>query len=380
MGESPVHPDHQAGEDEEGGPQGEEGIDPPLRPHLLGVLVDLVVGDDEHDRDEDSETRRASLGRHCQSHREQRHEQHHRHLDHPEVEIGADRVAALPREAGIAAEPPQLGHGQLLGAVAAAAEIADRRKVDRQIVLDEAQHARDPIAGLIVNQPAVGEAEEDRLRIVGGEEAAAIGADRDGPPAALGDAQEDSVKIGAVILAALDAQRHPAPETGELADLDRRAERARAQLVTQILVGILGVGLKEADDPEIEHEQDQRVAIGNPEQAPVAEPHGAQRIELRGQSELPEGEQDPEREADRDREAQIFGDQIGEHPPHDGDGPSLADDEIEQAKHPVHQQQHRREAERADQRNEDQPGQIAVDLVRKLQASTVPTRRLARRL
>ena len=45
---------------------------------------------------------------------------------------------ALRRACGserIAAEPAQFGDGELLGAVAAAAEILDRRHVDRQIVL-----------------------------------------------------------------------------------------------------------------------------------------------------------------------------------------------------------------------------------------------------
>jgi hypothetical protein len=58
---------------------------------------------------------------------------------------------------------------------------------------------------------------------------------------------------------------------------------------------------------------------------------------------LAEGEQDAERQPDRNREAEIFGDEIGEHPPHDRHRPALADDEIEQPQHLLEQQQHRRE-------------------------------------
>ena len=54
-------------------------------------------------------------------------------------------------------------------------------------------------------------------------------------PVAVVDPDEDAVQVGAPILAALDPQRHPAAEIGELADLDRGAERARAQLEAQPL-------------------------------------------------------------------------------------------------------------------------------------------------
>ena len=55
---------------------------------------------------------------------------------------------------------------------------------------------------------------------------------------------EDAVELGAPILAAVDPQGQPCAELVELADLDRGAERARAQVEAQPLVAIMGPGLR----------------------------------------------------------------------------------------------------------------------------------------
>jgi hypothetical protein len=46
-----------------------------------------------------------------------------------------------------------------------------------------------------------------------------------------------------VIVAALDAEHHAPPEPVELADLDGRAERARAKFEPQLLIGVARLGL-----------------------------------------------------------------------------------------------------------------------------------------
>jgi len=170
------------------------------------------------------------------------------------------------------------------------------------------------------------------------------------------------VEVGAPVLAALDPHGHRAPEPGELADLDRSAERARAQLEAEALKLILGERLEIADDGEIEREQRHRVHIGHAQQPPVAQARSAQRIELGRERQLPKGDQHPHGQPDRDGEPEIFGNEIGQHPPHDVDRPPFRHDEIEQAQHAIEQQQHGRERQRAEQRHQDQAGEIAIDL------------------
>ena len=96
------------------------------------------------------------------------------------------------------------------------------------------------------------------------------------------------------------------------------------------------------------------------------------RIELRRQRQLAEGEQDPEHQADRDPERQIFGKQVGEHPPDDADRPAGIDDILEKPKHLVEHEQHRRQDQRAEQRHRDRAGEIAVDQARAAANSVVP--------
>ena len=69
----------------------------------------------------------------------------------------------------------------------------------------------------------------------------------DGSLAVIG-LDEDSVELRALLLAALDAQRQAPAELVELADLDRRAERARFEIEAQAFIPVLGVGLEIADD------------------------------------------------------------------------------------------------------------------------------------
>ena len=67
-------------------------------------------------------------------------------------------------------------------------------------------------------------------------------------PLAVVALDEDAVELRALLLAAVDAQRQVLAELVELADLDRRAERARLEVEAQAFVAIMGVGLEIADD------------------------------------------------------------------------------------------------------------------------------------
>jgi hypothetical protein len=55
-----------------------------------------------------------------------------------------------------------------------------------------------------------------------------------------------------LVLAALDPEGHPLAEIGELADLDRGAERARAKLEAQPSIAVARHRLDEADDGDVE--------------------------------------------------------------------------------------------------------------------------------
>ena len=58
---------------------------------------------------------------------------------------------------------------------------------------------------------------------------------------------------------------------------------------------------------------------------------------------------------------EIFGQQVGEHPPHHADRPARVDHILEQPQHLFEDEQHRREHQRAEQRHRDRAGEIAVD-------------------
>ena len=85
------------------------------------------------------------------------------------------------------------------------------------------------------------------------------------------------------------------------------------------------------------------------------------RVELRRQGQLAERQQDAEHQADRDPEREIFGKEIGKHPPHDADGPPCVDDILEQPQHLIEDEQHGGEHQRTEQRNRDLFGEITVD-------------------
>src|SRR3546814_1998118 len=72
---------------------------------------------------------------------------------------------------------------------------------------------------------------------------------------ALVAAHEDAAQGSAIVKAFLDAQRHAVAQIGKFADLDRRAERARAQFELQPFIGIARDRLDEADDREIERRE-----------------------------------------------------------------------------------------------------------------------------
>src|SRR3546814_3705076 len=61
---------------------------PPPCPHLLGIFVDLVIGDDDDDRQEHAERRRGPFGRNRKRRSQQRQGEHRGDLHHAMVEIG----------------------------------------------------------------------------------------------------------------------------------------------------------------------------------------------------------------------------------------------------------------------------------------------------
>src|SRR3546814_20324360 len=90
---------------------------------------------------------------------------------------------------------------------------------------------------------------------------------------ALVAAHEDAAQGSALVKAFLDAQRHAVAQIGKFADLDRRAERARAQFELQPFIGIASDRLDEADDREIERRERNRIGEGNAHQTPATPAH-----------------------------------------------------------------------------------------------------------
>src|SRR5262249_28329155 len=137
---------------------------------------------------------------------------------------------------------------QLHIAVAAAAKGLHLGQVDRQVVTGEGEDARLLEARRVMDQNAVGKAQDDRVRIVRRQELPARGGGGERLLVLVLHAQEDARQLAALVVALLDADRELVAELGELADLDRGAERARAQLEAQPLILIFGPGLEIADD------------------------------------------------------------------------------------------------------------------------------------
>src|SRR3546814_3142314 len=94
----------------------------------------------------------------------------------------------------------------------------------------------------------LGQPEDDDVGIVGGEELAALGIGRIGTARFGVGMDEDPGQLPAVVAAALDPQRHVLAEMGELADLDRGAERPRAQLEAQAFVLEARIGLDRSEE------------------------------------------------------------------------------------------------------------------------------------
>ena len=188
-----------------------------------------------------------------------------------------------------------------------------------------------------------------------------LGGCRDRHSAGVVHLDEDSLELRALVLAAVDADGQMLAELVELADLDRGAERARLQIEAQPFVAVVGVGLEIADDEEVDERERDCVGIRYAQQPAIADADAAHRIQLRRQGELAEGKQDPEHQADGNAERQIFGKEVGEHPPDDADGAAGIDHELKQPQHLVEQQQHRRKDQRADQRHRDRAREITIN-------------------
>ena len=181
-----------------------------------------------------------------------------------------------------------------------------------------------------MHQPALAQAQDERVGIIGGEKRAAIGGHRERPSVAALRTHEHAVQVPALVVAAFDAQRHVLAEVGEFADLYRSAERAGTKLETEPFIFVARIRLDEADDREIQKHQPDGIIIRHAEQPAIAQTDRAQRVQFGRQSEPPEREQYPQHQPDRNAEREIFRDEVGEHLPDDVDGPALAHDEVEQ--------------------------------------------------
>ena len=183
--------------------------------------------------------RRAALGRHRQRHREQRQQQHHHHLDQPEMEIGARRGCARPACAAVAAVAASSSRGR-----APRCSLPRPRKRSIAGRLIGRSCCRRPAsrgAGELRGCPGPGGRSCSRNRIVSGSSVArkraALGGRRDAHAAvAVVDAREDAVAARCRCpRCARSAASCRLPSSVELADLDRGAERARAQVEPQLL-------------------------------------------------------------------------------------------------------------------------------------------------
>ncbi len=183
---------------------------------------------------------------------------------------------------------------------------------------------------------------------------------------------EDARKLAPALAAALDPQGHLLAQFGELADFDRGAECPGTQFVTQPLIGITRIRLDEADDRQIDEREADRIHVRHAQQPAIAEPDGQQHVQLRGRRQPAEGEQDAQHQTDRDAEREIFGDQVGEHPPYHADRTALFRHEIEQPQHLLEQQQHRGDHEGRGQRHSDEAGDIAIDQRTRIQIADAP--------
>ena len=195
--------------------------------------------------------------------------------------FGRDLLRVRRRAAAVAGSP-QLVEVELVGfAGGTAAELADRRQADRQVVTVEGQRPRSCELRAVLDEAALGQPEQDLVGVIGREEAALLGGRGDGHAGRVRVLDEDAVELRALVPAAVDTQRQMLAEAVELADLDRRPERARLQVELQPLVAIVGVRLEVADDEQIDDRERDRIGIGHAQQPAVADADAAQRVELR---------------------------------------------------------------------------------------------------
>ena len=149
-----------------------------------------------------------------------------------------------------------------------------------------------------MRQRAIGEAQDDRIGIIGGHEGAALGSNGKAPSAFFARHDENAGQLAALVAARFDAQRHVLTQLGEFAHLDRRAQRTRAKFEPEPFIGVARRRLDEADNHQVEDSKEHRIHERHAQQPPIALPHCLQHIKFGRERELAEGEQDAEQHAD----------------------------------------------------------------------------------
>ena len=137
----------------------------------------------------------------------------------------------------IAAGLGQLRQGHFGFLFAALPERLYLGQVDGQVVRREGQHARRAEPRLVVNERAVRQPQNDDVLVVSREELAVFGGDRERFAAALPRHDENPGQIAPLVGAFVDPQGHVLAQPVELADLDRRTQRARTEFEPQLLIG-----------------------------------------------------------------------------------------------------------------------------------------------
>jgi hypothetical protein len=162
----------------------------------------------------------------------------------------------------------------------AAAELADDWKADGKIVAVEGERPWRSEFGAVLDKAALGQAEQDLVRVVGGEEAAMLRRRGNGHALAVFIFDEDAVELRPSLFAAVDAQRQMLPELVELSDLDRGPERTGLEVEAQAFVAIVGHRLEVADDREVDRGEGDCIGVGDAEQSPVADADPAHRVQF----------------------------------------------------------------------------------------------------
>src|SRR3546814_9481108 len=99
-------------------------------------------------------------------------------------------------------------------------------------------------------------------------------------------------------------------QIGKFADLDRRAERARAQFELQPFLGIARDRLDDADDREIERRERNRRGDGNAHQPPETQAPAFEPVKFARRRKPSEREETPEPPAYRNAERKKLGEEI----------------------------------------------------------------------